>query len=333
MKVAFLANSYHLTQTRSSQFFIDLLRQWYSVEVISHQDVWAQVPFRNWDLIVAWQHQFTPAELEVFGCPNVVLVPMFDDCPQTQQHWERYRGFKVLCFSSTLARSLQDWGLETLTVRYQTPVPEDQASFEGGLRGFFWPRTPDLDWRHVGPLAESAPWSSFHVHAAASPNGAEAILPDSDALPGVPQQRTGWFERPEDYQAALLRANVFFAPRRLEGIGMATLEALALGQCVVAPDFPTANEYIEAGVDGVLFDPEAPGSIDWSRAAEWGSAARVKAVVARRTWEQSLPKVRAFLEQPPAEPRRAFHPWLGLRLVTWGWTRRLYRTLLGKDPR
>jgi len=331
MNVAFLANTYHLTKTRSSQFFIDLLNQWFgSVAVIAHQDVWASLPGTRWDLIVVWQHRFSPRELEAFGARSVVLVPMYDDCPKDHDFWIAYRGFKVLCFSSALADLLEPWGLECLRVSYRPPVPSTQASFVGGLRGFFWPRTDQLDWRQIGPLASTTAWESFHLHTAHAP--ATAVLP----LPGQIQAsdfvQTDWFDRPEDYQSALSRVNVFFAPRLSEGIGMAFLEALALGQCVVAPDLPTANQYIVSGTDGILFDPDQPQPLDLSNASSWGGAARTAAEQGRREWERGLPVVRAFLENLPAEPRRGFHPWVILQGRGTALLRKIWRWMKGTKP-
>jgi hypothetical protein len=335
VKVAFLANTYHLTKTRSSQFFIDLLRAWFGeIAVVPHQDVWARLPGTRWDLIVVWQHQFRPRELEAFGARNVVLVPMYDDCPKDRDYWVRYRGFKVLCFSRTLADSLEDWGLDCLRVTYRPPVPGEPIDFKGGLKGFFWPRTADLDWRHVGPLVASAAWTFFHLHTGHTP--AVAALPLAEQFHGADFRRTDWFERPEDYGQALRRTNVFFAPRRYEGIGMAVLEALALGQCVVAPDCPTANEYIASGVDGLLFDPDRPVPIDLSQAERLGRAARQASETGRKNWEKDLPRLQNFLETPPSRPRRGAHPLIvargrGLAALRWvyRWTKSMRRVRKG----
>ena len=324
MNVAFLANTYHLTKTRSSQFFIDLLQAWFGeVTVVPHQDVWARLPGTRWDLIVVWQHQFKPEELEAFGARSVVLVPMFDDCPKDREYWVRYRGFKVLCFSRTLADLLVSWGHDCFRAVYRPSVPRDLARFDDGLRGFFWPRTTGLDWRHVGPLVASTKWTSFHLHSAHTPAG--AMLPVAAQIQTKDFQRTDWFDRPEDYAQALAGVNVFFAPRRFEGIGMAVLEALALGQCVVAPDCPTANEYITSGTDGILFDPDHAAPLDFSQAKELGRAARLAAEAGRSEWERSLPALKAFLETPPLVPRRGFHPLVVARGTGLAGLRSVYR--------
>lgn len=324
MNVGFLANTYHLTKTRSSQFFIDLLELWFGkVQVVPHQDVWAHLPGKRWDLIVVWQHQFRPEELEAFGATSIVLVPMYDDCPKKQDYWERYRGFKVVCFSKTLADLLEPWGLDCYRATYRPVVPQKAVSFAQGLRGFFWPRTANLDWCQIGPVASQTAWASFHLHAAQTP--VDAVLPQAEQIQTSSFFRTDWFDRPEDYAEALLQANVFFAPRLYEGIGMAFLEALALGQCVVATDLPTANEYITSGVDGILFDPKHPVAVDFSQAEILGSAARRASERGREQWETKLPLLKKFLETAPVRPRRGFHPWIGTKGRALAGLRTVYR--------
>lgn len=311
MNVAFLANTYHLTKTRSSQFFIDLLTGWFGpISVIAHQDAWAKLPGTSWDLLISWQHLFPPAELEAFGAKTTILVPMYDDCPKDRDFWIRYRRFRILCFSSSLADLLYLWGLECHRVTYWPPVPTQTADWKDGLKGFFWPRTDALDWRQVGVLTGETRWESFHLHVAHSPPS--VVLPEASSVSASRFVRSEWFEGPHAYQAALAECNVFFAPRRFEGIGMANLEALALGLCVVAPDCPTANEYIIPGVNGYLFDPDNPKAIAFTGAKECGSRARQGAIEGRKRWEASLPELRMFLERAHPGSRR-FHPWIVVR--------------------
>ncbi len=97
----------------------------------------------------------------------------------------------------------------------------------------------------------------------------------------------------EEHLRLLADCNVFLAPRRLEGIGLSILEAMAMGLAVIAPDRPTMNEYIEHGVTGYLYDPKRPQMIDLRRAAEVGGSARVSMSVGRQEWIASRPRVLA----------------------------------------
>lgn len=324
-KVAFLANSFHLSQTGSSQFFTDLLKIWYDeVAIVAHQDVWTKVPLRNWDLIVVWQHRFSRVELFALGCPNIVFVPMYDDCPKDQDSWKSYLGFKILCFSSTLHEQLTAWGHLCLKVRYQTPIPERRALHDGKVRGFFWPRTLGWSWSDLRQGLEGTLWDSFHLHTGHTPSGCE--LPTERDFPAGSFRHSEWFEKKEDFQAVLEGINVFLAPRRYEGIGMALLEALAMGACVVAADEPTACEYIEHGQDGLLLGPSTALKIDAATAQRIGVAARTKATEFRQRWNDDLPRIQEFLEwRVPVSGRRD----LGLLMVRLarGYLRNAYRAL------
>ncbi|MCX6272268.1 MAG: glycosyltransferase [Bacteroidetes bacterium] len=55
----------------------------------------------------------------------------------------------------------------------------------------------------------------------------------------------------------LSSAHFYLAPRRYEGIGMAFIEAMCSGLCVLAANEATMNEYIEDQQNGILLNSEA----------------------------------------------------------------------------
>jgi glycosyltransferase involved in cell wall biosynthesis len=287
MHVAFLAMSNHIRHTHSSDFFIALLRDLFGeVTVIPHERAWIDLPKAHWDLVIDYQKRYSPEELEAFGADRMVLVPMYDDCPVDEAYWSRYRAFKVLCFSSTLGTALSSYGLEALGARYYPEVPDCAIDWKG-LRGFFWPRLPSIDWSLVEKLVAGTVFERMQLH------GDQAPEPDDPRI-----ERSSWFADQAEYRACLERANVYFAPRPLEGIGLSFIEAMAMGHCVVAPDRPTMNEYIRDGENGLLYDPENPRPLDFSRARELGRAARESCVAGRKAWLEAAPRIRRFFEEP-----------------------------------
>ena len=62
----------------------------------------------------------------------------------------------------------------------------------------------------------------------------------------------------KEYFERISKCGIVIAPRRKEGIGMAFLEAMAMGKCVVAHNDATMNEYIKNGKNGILFDAKNP---------------------------------------------------------------------------
>jgi len=327
MNVAFLANSFHLKKTKSADFFIDLLKTSFgSVEVIPHKEAWALLPRQKWDLIVVWQHRYPPEELEAFGADRVVLVPMYDDTPQEESYWAKYKNFKVFCFSSTLERLLVSYGLEAWGARYYSdPQAFPSSDGNGGLRGFFWPRTRAIDWPLVKRLIGKTQFERMHLHWTPDVHGDLPPPLDEAESSGGRIELSSWFRDADEYRALLAASNVFFAPRVAEGIGMSFLEAMAMGLCVVAPSAPTMSEYIEDGVNGLLYDPDRPEALDFSRAVSLGSAARVSCMAGRTKWIETIPQIAAFLEKPLPGYRPRFHPAIEVKGRSIAVARRIYR--------
>ena len=330
MNVAFLANSFHLKKTKSADFFIDLLRASFeTVDVIPHKEAWAELPKRKWDLIVVWQHRYQPEELEAFGADRVVLVPMYDDTPLDESFWRKYQNFKVFCFSSTLERLLVSYGLKAWGVRY---YPDPRAFPAGGkhndLRGFFWPRTENINWPLVKQLVGDTCFERMHVHWTPDIYGSNMSFPFEDAKKdSLPVRVSSWFRDADEYRAALTESNVFFASRVAEGIGMSFLEAMAMGLCVVAPRAPTMSEYIDDGVNGLLYDPNHPEPLDFSRAETLGEAARSSCEIGRAIWLAAAPQIASFLEEPAPGYRPRFHPVIEVKGRGIAVGRKIYRSM------
>ena len=124
-------------------------------------------------------------------------------------------------------------------------VPKEQ------LTVFFWERTPEhvrsydvMNWfrKHEARFLIRPHWDPNHSQAMKEKYSL------SDSVEFLPSH---WVEHAV-YLKALESADVFVAPRRWEGIGLSTLEALTRGIPVVGLDSPTLNEYIENDVNGIL---------------------------------------------------------------------------------
>jgi glycosyltransferase involved in cell wall biosynthesis len=306
VKTAFIAMSNHLKITKSSDFFIALLREFFGdVTVISHERAWTDIPKSKWDLIVVWQKRYSPRQLEALGADRVVLIPMYDDVPLDEAYWAKYRGFKVFCFSSTLERLLLSYGVPAWGARYY-PEPKRAEHDWSGLRGFFWPRVRSIDWRLVKTLIGETKFSRMHLHWTPAIDATLRPELDEEERSSGRVQVSTWFKNSDEFLELVAQSNVFFAPRRTEGIGMSFLEAMAMGHCTVASNMPTMSEYIEDGVNGLLFDPDRPAPLDFSRARELGEAARASCEAGRARWLGDLPQLRAFLEEPlPVRRSRA----------------------------
>ena len=126
-----------------------------------------------------------------------------------------------------------------------------------------------------------------HLHRALDP-GATYVAPNPQEKSAHRIVETDWFEHRDDYLAAVDACDVFIAPRPWEGIGLAFLEAMARGKCVVAVDGPAMNEYIVHGTSGLLVDLNRLQPLDLSRRLELGDRALRSVSRGRAAWLRQI---------------------------------------------
>ena len=277
MKIAYIDHSYH-AQTRSTAFFLELLREVAEVDVYMDEgwlgrDTLDLEPILacGYDLIVLFQIERHAKPLNDSQA-RVIFVPMHDSClPFKDVFWEQLTRIEILCFCRALYEHLDALGLR---VKYAQFFP-DPAGFEFNTTparaGFFWNRRPEFSWESVKTLLGDARLSWINIHRAQDPF--VTAIPETDHA-RYNLRFTDWSENKVEYARALRDAGIFFAPRLQEGLGLAFLEAMAMGKAVVAADNPTMNEYITHRVNGYLFDPENAEPIDLACFREIGQAGR-----------------------------------------------------------
>jgi hypothetical protein len=263
MRIAIIDHSYHAT-TKSTDFFHGILASIGSVRRF-HDESWCggrndwRLNFdeSDYDLIVIWQiHEAFSALTGKHD--NILFVPMYDAMLKGSNfYWKSEFGdAKCLSFCRKLHQEITG---RSGTSRYFKYFP-DPAGYQtvadfSEIRPFFWYRRSKIDANLVFELCAKTKIREFTIHNAPDPD--QLPLAFSNRQPNISNYKvTTWFDRAEDYREALLRHNLFFVPRPLEGIGMAFLEAMASGLCVVAPNLPTMNEYIANGTNGILYSFE-----------------------------------------------------------------------------
>jgi hypothetical protein len=254
--IAFLDHPFHL-RTRSTKFFVDALAREFDVHVFYiESDPRAQmqeIVDAGYDQIVCWQTEYCAPFFLMRGM-RVTCIPMYDGVATLPDwYWLPMRQARFINFSEALHARLKRLGIETYHFKYfgipKLDIP--QASFEE-LRAFFWQRRPEeeLSYKFAGRLVGGVA-TSLHIHNAPDSEPSEDWQPDRT-------HTVSYFtETGASYLEALARSNVFICPRYTEGIGMAMLEAMARGMCVIAHNEPTATEYIVNGVNGLLVDYRA----------------------------------------------------------------------------
>lgn len=285
-RIALFDHYYH-AKTGSSAFFTELLAgRGHTVDLFPDKREGMRVDraeLRNYDAVIFYQirpEEGTPP-LRLLH-PNVVHMPMLDHLSlgcgagaNFSGYWEPFQGSKVIAFSSAVHASALTLGVSSFLFRWYPPpnasVPRPPAK---DLRGFFWLRREDqVSWPMIRTLIGETHFTSLHLHVAPDPDSPPPQLPPQEDCAKYNITQSSWFERQEDFLRVLDNADVFFASRSCEGIGMSFLEAMARGQCVIARDHGTMNEYILHGVNGLLYNGQAPAPLDFSNVAELGGQA------------------------------------------------------------
>ncbi|MGN0852810.1 MAG: glycosyltransferase [Kiritimatiellia bacterium] len=246
MKLVFIDHACH-RKTQSSGFFLEILRQAFQVAehwYARHYATGAAAAVRARDLAVVWEFPVSRFRFFFPGKRNV-FVPMYDNEWASFWQWKRiaWSGMGVVSFCAKVSAHARRCGVANLLdVRY-FPDPAQLPQRPGDPRRVFLWERGEITREMAERLFPPAAGYTFDV------KGASEFLPRAA------------------YLARLAACGVVIAPRRKEGIGMAFLEAMAMGKCVVAWDDATMNEYVEDGVTGILFDgtrlqPVDPGRVE-----------------------------------------------------------------------
>jgi hypothetical protein len=282
---------------------LNLLRQLGTVDhfFVDVNDL-AEVADANYDVTILFQTEFCAPYFLARG-KRTIIVPMYDACAQMPEaYWRAMVGARLISFCRRLHVRISECGIESIYLQYfpdpsTIPVVEDFSN----LRGFLWQRRPreGFNWCLGSRLCASS-LTSLHVHLAADDgNNDLEMLP-----PGVTTSEG--FANRAVYLAHMRTANVFFAPRATEGIGMANLEAMAHGMCVVAHDDATANEYIAHRENGYLYNIRNPENLNLTptRARQCGRGARKTVEDGYERYNEKLDDVLSFiLSTPRPNPR------------------------------
>jgi len=313
--IAYIDHSYH-KKTISTKFIPDILtRHGHSVDFFWDES-WQKgktIPWEcvaGYDAIVMFQ-----SCIPLYGAyyaqqhPNVTYIPMLDQfggwCGplfNLTEFWEPFQGCKILNFSSAIHSMVTGFGIKSKAVRYyQRPLDEPTRPADG-LRGFFWlRREEEIPWSTIRTLIEGSYFRSIHLHLATDPDKKTGTLPSETDMKTFNITVSTWFEDKAAFEHELDKANVFFAPRAEEGIGQSMLEAFSRGQCVVAPNQGTMNEYILNGINGLLYDISNPVPLDFSNAIELGSTGWKAAQIGFQEWQRQEIDIVNFLLTPSAE--------------------------------
>lgn len=283
MKILFVDHADHL-KTHSADFFVEILRKSFDVETFYYEKTYQftlpQDKVDSADVIVFWEFLYNRRDLGIPG-KRCVFVPMYDNEWGSKWQWKRIAasGMPIISFCDAITTHARAQGVKNiLDVRY-FPNPADFPQDDGDARRvFLWER---------GEIGEAEAKRLFPTEA--------GFVFDI--------KRSGEFLERTEYFSRLSKCGIVIAPRRKEGIGMAFLEAMAMGKCVVANDDATMNEYITDGVDGILRDFRKPlKAISAMEVKKVLANVKSTAESAQSRWNADRGKIRPFLESATKLP-------------------------------
>lgn len=296
--------------TGSANFFVELLRRKYDVEVCyvsSRRD--ARMPTKQavqkYDAIVYWQVTPSNFRAKSFEKPTI-YVPMYDAETFNIFNWKQRRigGARTICFCEKEADFLERAGFAPLRVKY---YPKIGKSASGNPRKlFFWDRIKILlhapgqaSFLTLNKLFQPGDLYSMVVRCTA--RRATLISDDDKTRYNVTILPAEKHLSQEEYFAMFSDCGIFATSRAKEGIGMGFLEAMAMGKCVIVNNDATFNEYVRDGVSGLLIDYNDPESskekVAKADIVSIQQAAYQQCVEGRRRWENEYePAILSFIE-------------------------------------
>ncbi|MEI7901563.1 MAG: glycosyltransferase [bacterium] len=267
-KVVLFDHACHAS-TQSARFFYDLLSPHFDITVHVYEHFYRyqcpQAEVNRHDY--ALYFEFLPGRLKLFY-PNTrsLFVPMYDNEWGSKWQWRRIAmtGMPVISFCARVTRFARAQGVRSvLDVRY-FPDPGGYKDMEGDPRVLLLWERGQITFETVKALFQPHDFKKIILLRHPEERLTYAALSDQDIRNyHVEVIHTAFMPR-EQFIEVLRPAGAVLAPRMKEGIGMAFLEAMAMRKCVIAHRDATMDEYIEPGVNGLLFDAEAPRKLSIS---------------------------------------------------------------------
>ncbi len=302
-KALFIGHSFHL-KTKSSQFFIKLLQKKYELTFLwfdpytNTYDGFEEAKKKDFDMLFLWQLRLEPDFLnKELSFKKAFFVPMYDSCSNFDGVnfllFDPYKEWGIVCFSKTMHEGLEKRGYNAIYIQY-FPEPQKPTDWGDEESVFFWQRITNLNIRLVEKLLQDFKIKNIHIHKAIDPKQ-EFVEPSDKAK--YHYTYSEWFDDKEEMNALMEKSAIYIAPRPFEGIGMSFLDAMANGRCVIAPNIPTMNEYIQNGVNGILYDYLSPSKITPLDIRELQHNALLTVQKGYKKWQKDQKRLFKWLEK------------------------------------
>ena len=301
-KLLFIGHEFHKT-TKSSYFMQELLAEKYEIESfyidpykITDTD-FAQISGKTFDILVLWQVMPSLMELEKYiKFKTCAFFPMYDHTKTLNSPlWNEYKNCNIINFSKAFHKTCKEGGLSSYYIQY-FPKPADILD-EGDEKSiFFWQRSDKITTKTLEKVIDIKKIDKLYLHKNTDPKN--KFIPPSKNLESKVVY-SSWFDTKDEMQKYIQKSALYFAPRRYEGIGMSFLEAMAAGRCVIAPDYPTMNEYIKNRETGFLYDYKRPELLTLSNIRKIQKNASEYIKQGYEKWKKKKYKIFEYIESEP----------------------------------
>lgn len=301
-KLLFIGHEFH-KKTKSSDFLQKLLAEKYEVETfyinpykISETD-FTKITGKTFELLILLQVMPSLEELRKYiSFKQCAFFPMYDNTKTLNSPlWNEYKNCNIINFSKAFHKTCKEGGLSSYYIQY-FPKPADILD-EGDEKSiFFWQRSDKITTKTLEKVIDIKKIDKLYLHKNTDPKN--KFIPPSKNLESKVVY-SSWFDTKDEMQKYIQKSALYFAPRRYEGIGMSFLEAMAAGRCVIAPDYPTMNEYIKNRETGFLYDYKRPELLTLSniRKIQKNTSEYIKQGYEK--WEKEKYKIFEYIESEP----------------------------------
>lgn len=303
-KLLYIGHAYH-NKTKSTQFIREMFTEKYEVTqfdfdpYIDKFDKFKKLSNKKFDVIVLFQIMPSIYKLKKYiKCKQIVFFPMYDGTPSIKSPiWNEYKNCIIINFSKTLHDKCKKVGLASFYIQY-FPKPAEILSMGQEKKVFLWQRTNQITIQTVEKTLGINNIEQLYLHNAPDPSF-KFVKPY-----GKWKEKSiisKWFETKEQMNKYLQECAIYYAPRRYEGIGMSFLEAMAVGRCIIAPNYPTMNEYITNGINGYLYNYKHPKKIKIRNVREIQENTIKFIADGYKKWEQDKHQILDWIEADAKE--------------------------------
>lgn len=302
-KLLYIGHSYH-NKTKSTAFLKEMLAKYYDIEILNFDPYtdnmkthFKSLKGKDFDVVVLFQIMPSLDKLKKYiKFKHCAFFPMYDGVPPRDNTiWYEYRDVNIINFSKTLHDELKGIGFSSYYFQY-FPKPIKVSNWGDEKSIFFWQRINKININTLEQLIDFKKIKHIHFHHAIDPM--HEFVEPSESIAKKATNST-WFDTREDMQEQMQKSAIYIAPREYEGIGMSFLEAIAMGRCVIAPNYPTMNEYITNGENGILYDLNNLEKLDLSDIKKIQKRTQKYIIDGYKQWEQCKWKIIDILTTKP----------------------------------